>query len=112
MNLNNVAEVGTKLPDVQSMEMQILEDESDASVQQKFNASTCSICNKDVTDKYISYGECYIQILYRCTFLTSYQLYYFVERKRKYTCTLSCLINGGGGFTSCLFTYFKFEDQY
>ena len=54
MNLNNVEEAGTSLPDVQSREMQILEEEKDANGQQKFNTSTCSVCNKDATDKYIS----------------------------------------------------------
>ena len=31
------------------MEMQILEEENDANVQQKFNTSTRSLCNKDLT---------------------------------------------------------------
>ena len=66
--------------------MQILEEENDANLRQKFNTSTCSVCHKDVTDKYISCSECHIQIHYRCTFLLSYQLYYFVEKKSKYTC--------------------------
>ena len=38
----------------------------------------------------MSCSGCHIQINYRCTFLQSYQLYYFVEKKRKYariTCT-------------------------
>ena len=67
-------------------EMQFLEEENDTNMQQKFNNSTCSVCNKDATDKYISCSECHIQIHYRCTFLPSHQLYYFVEKKRKYTC--------------------------
>ena len=83
MNLNNVEEAGTSLPDVQSREMQILEEEKDANGQQKFNTSTCSVCNKDATDKYISRSECHIQIHYRCTLILSYQLYYFVGKKRK-----------------------------
>ena len=83
---NNMEKVGTSLPDVQSREMQILEEENDANMQQKFNISACSVCNKDVTDKCISSSECHIQIHYRCTFLPSYQLYYFVEKKSKYTC--------------------------
>ena len=53
MSLKNVGEVRTSLPDVQSMEMQILEKKYDTNVQQKFNASTCNVCNKDATDKYI-----------------------------------------------------------
>lgn len=40
--------------------MQISEEENDANVQQKFNTSTCSLCNKDVTDNYISYSECHV----------------------------------------------------
>ena len=86
MSLNNVDEIGTSLPDVQSREMQILEEENDANVQQNLNTSTCSVCNKDATDKYIPRSECHIQIYYRCIFLTSYQLYYFVEKKSKYIC--------------------------
>ena len=81
MSLNNMEKVGTSLPDVQSGEIQILEEENDANVQQKFNISSCSICNKDTMDKYISCSECHIQIHYRCTFLPSYQFYYYVERK-------------------------------
>ena len=49
--------VGTSLPDVQSREMQNLEEEKDANMQQKFNTSACSLCNKDATDKYISCSE-------------------------------------------------------
>ena len=52
--------VGTSLPDVQSREMQILEEENDANMQQKFNTSTCSVYNKGKTDKYISCSECHI----------------------------------------------------
>ena len=81
MSLNNMEKVGTSLLDVQSMEMQNLEKENDANMQQKVNTSTCSVCNKDATDKYISCSECHIQIHYRCTFLPSYQFYYYVERK-------------------------------
>ena len=90
---NNMEKVGTSLPDVQSGEMQILEEEIDANVQQKFNISTCSICNKDAMDKYISCSECHIQIHYRCTFLPSYQFYYYVEKKSKYTC-VNCTPTG------------------
>ena len=78
MSLNNMEEVGTSLSDVQSREIQILEEESDANMQQKFNTSTCNVYNKDATDKYISCNECHMQIHYRCTFLQSYQLYDFV----------------------------------
>ena len=78
--------VGTSFLDVQSREMQKVEEENDANMQQKLNTSTCSVCNKDTTDKYISCSECHIQIQYRCTFLLSYQLYYFVQKKSKYTC--------------------------
>ena len=85
--------VGTSLPDVHSREMQILEEENDANMQQKFNTSTCSVCNKDATDKYIYCNECYIQIHYRCTFLPSYQLYYLVEKKSKYIC-INCTPTG------------------
>ena len=56
--------VETSLVDVQSREMQNLEEENDANMQQKFNTSTCNTCNKDATDKYISCSECYIQIHY------------------------------------------------
>ena len=96
MNLNNVEEVGTKFPHVQSRKMQILEEENDANVQQKFNISTCSVCNKDATVKYISCSECHIQIHYRCTFLSSYQLYYFVGKRSKYryiNCTPTGLVD-------------------
>ena len=55
---------GTSLPDVQSREMQILEEESDANMQQKLSTSTCSICDKDTTGKYISCSECHVQIHY------------------------------------------------
>ena len=75
------------------MEMQILEEENDANMQQKFNTSTCSLCNKEVTDKYISCSECHVQIHCRCTFLPSYQLYYFVEKKSKYSC-INCTPTG------------------
>ena len=75
------------------MEMQILEEENDASMQKKFNTSTCSLCNKEVTDKYISCSECHVQIHCRCTFLPSYQLYYFVEKKSKYSC-INCTPTG------------------
>ena len=85
MSLNSVEEAGTSLPDIQSREIQTLEEENDANVQQNFNISTCSVCNKDATDKYISCNECHIQINYRCMFLSSYQLYYFIEKKSKDT---------------------------
>ena len=74
MSLNNLEEIGASFPDVQAMEIEILEEENDANVQQKFNASTCSICNKDAKDKYIPCSEFHIHIHYRCTFLPSYQL--------------------------------------
>ena len=93
MSLNNMKKVGTSLLDVQSMEMQNLEKENDANMQQKINTSTCSVCNKDATDKYISCSECHIQIHYRCTFLPSSQLYDFVEKKSKYTC-VNCTPTG------------------
>ena len=75
------------------MKMQILEEENDANMQKKFNTSTCSLCNKEVTDKYISCSECHVQIHCRCTFLPSYQLYYFVEKKSKYSC-INCTPTG------------------
>ena len=53
MSLNNMEKVGAIFPDIQSMEMQNLEEENDANMQQKFNTSTCSVCNKNATDKYI-----------------------------------------------------------
>ena len=81
--------VGTSLLDVQSMEIQNLEEENDANMQQKFNTSTYSVCNKDAAGKYISCSECHIQIRYRCTFLPSYQLYYFVEKKSKYNALIA-----------------------
>ena len=82
-----------KFADVQSSEIQILEEEKNANMQQKLNTSTCSVCNKDATDKYISCSECHIQLHYRCTFLQSYRLYYFVEKKSKYTC-VNCTPTG------------------
>ena len=65
MSLNNMDKVGIRLPDVQSREMQILKEENDANMQQKFSTSTCSVYNNDATDKYISCNECHIQIHYR-----------------------------------------------
>ena len=47
MSLNNMEEVRTSLPDVQSRE------ENDANMQQKLNTLTSSVCNKDATGKYI-----------------------------------------------------------
>ena len=91
MSLNKVDKVGTSLPDVQSREMQIFKEENNANMQQ--NTSTCSVCNKDSANKYIPCSECHIQIHYRCTFLPSYQLYYFVEKKSKYTC-VNCTPTG------------------
>ena len=84
--------VGTSLPDIQSREMQNLDEENDANMQQKCSTSTCSVCNKDATE-YVSCSACHIQIHYRCTFLPSYQLYYFVEKKSKYTC-VNCTPTG------------------
>ena len=46
MSLNNMEEVRTSLPDVQSRE------ENDANMQQKLNTLTSSVCNKDATGKY------------------------------------------------------------
>ena len=64
MSLNNLEKVVASLPDVQSMEIQILEEENYAKVQQKFNTSTCCVCNKDAKDKYIFCSECYITFMY------------------------------------------------
>ena len=50
MSLSNIEEVGASLQDVQSREMQILEDRNDANVQQNFNNRTCSVCNEDATE--------------------------------------------------------------
>ena len=50
MSLSNIEEVGASLPDVQSREMQILEEQNDANVQQNFNNRTCSVCNEDATE--------------------------------------------------------------
>ena len=50
MSLSNIEEVGVSLPNVQSREMQILEEQNDANVQQNFNNWTCSVCNKDATE--------------------------------------------------------------
>ena len=86
MSFNNMEKVRTSLLDAQSMEMQNLEEDDDVNMQQKSNTSTCSVCNKEATGKYISCSECHIQIHYRCTFLPSYHLYYFVEKKSKDTC--------------------------
>ena len=65
---------------------------------------TMRICNKNSTPQLAAYvtkmqqisiscSECHIQIHYRCTFLPSYQLYYFVEKKSKYTC-VNCTPTG------------------
>ena len=62
MSLKNIEKIGTRLAEVQSREMQILEEENDANIEQKFNTSTCSVCNKDATYNYISCSECHIQI--------------------------------------------------
>ena len=45
MSLNNMEEVEATLSDVQYREMQILEEEKDANMEQKFNTSTCSVYN-------------------------------------------------------------------
>ena len=45
MSLNNMEEVETSSSDVQYREMQILEEEKDANMEQKFNTSTCSVYN-------------------------------------------------------------------
>ena len=45
MSLNNMEEVETSLSDVQYREMQILEEEKDANMEQKLNTSTCSVYN-------------------------------------------------------------------
>ena len=50
MSLSNIEAVGVSLPNVQSREMQILEEQNDANVQQNFNNWTCSVCNKDATE--------------------------------------------------------------
>ena len=60
MGLNNMEKVETSLPDVQSREMQILEEENDANMQRKFNTSIWRVCNKDAIDKYISCSESHI----------------------------------------------------
>ena len=99
MSLNNVEEAKTSFSDIQSREIQILEEENNANVQQNFNTSTCSACNKDVTDEYISCNKCDIQIHYRCTLLPSYQLYNFVEKKSKYTC-FNCTPTGSVDLSS------------
>ena len=69
MILKNVDEVGTKFAGYQSTEMQILEEEYDANVQQKFNRLICRVYNKDATNKYIPCSECHIYIHYKCKFL-------------------------------------------
>ena len=92
MSLNNLEKVTASFPDIQSMEIQIFEEENDAKKQQNFKASTCSICN-DAKDKCISCSEFFIHIHYRCTFLPPYQPCYFVEKKRKYTC-INCTPTG------------------
>ena len=45
MSLNNMEEVETSLLDVQYREMQILEEEKDANMEQKLNTSTCNVYN-------------------------------------------------------------------
>ena len=93
MSLVNMEEVGTSFRDVQSRKMQILEEGNNANVQQNFNTSTCSVCNKDVMDQYTSCSECHSQIYYRGTFLPSYQFNYFFQKKSKYTC-IKCTPTG------------------
>ena len=63
MSLNNMEEFEISVPDVQSREMQILE-ENDAHVQQNFSTSTCSMFNKGATGKYTPWSEYHIQILF------------------------------------------------
>ena len=55
MSLDNVEKVGTSFPDVQFGRRK-------RCVPQNFNNSTCSVCNKDATDKYVSCSERHIQI--------------------------------------------------
>ena len=69
MSLKITKEVGIKFAGYQAMEKHILEEEYDANVQQKFNRSTCSVCNKDETSKYILCSECHIYIHYKCMLL-------------------------------------------
>ena len=77
---------GTSLPDVQSREMQNLEE-------------TMRACNKNSTPQLAAYVtkmqqmSIYLAVNVTFKFITdgrydvkSYQLYYFVERKSKYTC--------------------------
>ena len=91
MSFKNVEEVGISLLDAQSMEIQILKEENDEKVQQKFNTSTCSVCNKDTTNTYISCSECRISTHSKCTFLPSTQFYYLVKKKSKYMC-INCML--------------------
>ena len=65
MSLSNLEEFAASLLDAQFVEIQILEEENKAKVQQRFNASTYSVCNKDAKDKYISCIECHSHIHYR-----------------------------------------------
>ena len=54
--------------------------------QHQTEDTPCTICNKAAKEKYICCGECQCRVHYRCAFLPTYQLYYFVEKTRKYTC--------------------------
>ena len=47
---------------------------------------SCTICFKEVTEKFISCSDCGARLHYRCTFLPAYQLFYFVNDMCNYIC--------------------------
>ena len=88
-------EVGTSLPDVQSREIQILEEGSNVNMQQKFNTSTCNVYNKDakmqqiriylamnVTCKYITDARSYRRINFTILFKRKANTHVLVARQQ------------------------------
>ena len=92
MTSNNAEETGASLQEENPAKTQKLEEENDNQVQTP-DAVICGVCCKDVKEKFISCSKCHFHIHYRCTLLPSYQLYYFVEKTRKYTC-VNCTPEG------------------
>ena len=65
-------EVGTSLPDVQSREIQILEEGSNVNMQQKFNTSTCNVYSKDAKMQQI---RIYLAMNVTCKYITDARSY-------------------------------------
>ena len=55
--------------------------------------ATCTICMKEVQDKFISCKDCGACLHYRCTFLPAYQLFYFINDISNYVC-VNCTPEG------------------